>query len=431
MGSKAKKQHEEEPDFYEVLGISRTAPSTEIRKAYYKLALKYHPDRVQKDDDKEKQTAEFQRIGRIYEVLMDSERRKIYDETGMADDNATYFSEERDWATYWRALYKKISLDDIKAFEKNYKGSIMEKEDLKEAYKKAKGDMEEILESVWSTFEDEPRFRKIIDELISLGEVVPYKKYTMETKNSKAARLRRAKAEAKEAEEYARELGLSLSIPSKKKSNEKENHTKTSTTKAKKGKEEEGGIEEVKGGRRSQRLATTKAPSKKRKRNTKIEEDEEEEDEDYMDEQPRTKRRNPKVIDLEDDEEELTKVSKHFSFLLPFSSFELALIHPSFSQYDEEEAEEDPIEVESSDEEDEEDGGGALGQLIVGRKQQREQQFNSLMVSLQSKYGKKGKKTGRRHGHERLPDEPTEEEFLAAQARLAQHQKQRKRNRRS
>merc|ERR1711915_459553 len=65
-------------DYYRILGVSRTATDDEIKKAYRKLALKYHPDKNQAAGAEEK----FKEIGEAYDVLSDSKKKKIYDQYG-------------------------------------------------------------------------------------------------------------------------------------------------------------------------------------------------------------------------------------------------------------------------------------------------------------------------------------------------------------
>ena len=67
-------------DFYDVLGVSKTAKDKEIKTAYRKLAKKYHPDSNPGDEAK----ARFEEISEAYQVLSDSKKRKLYDTYGMA-----------------------------------------------------------------------------------------------------------------------------------------------------------------------------------------------------------------------------------------------------------------------------------------------------------------------------------------------------------
>lgn len=65
-------------DYYEVLGVSKSASADEIKKAYRRLAVKYHPDKEGGDE------AKFKEIGEAYEVLKDQQKRQRYDQFGHA-----------------------------------------------------------------------------------------------------------------------------------------------------------------------------------------------------------------------------------------------------------------------------------------------------------------------------------------------------------
>ena len=70
----------EKRDYYEILGISKNASETEIKKAYRGLAKKYHPD-VNKEPDAE---SKFKEVQEAYEVLSDSDKKAKYDQFGHA-----------------------------------------------------------------------------------------------------------------------------------------------------------------------------------------------------------------------------------------------------------------------------------------------------------------------------------------------------------
>ncbi|KAK8947705.1 hypothetical protein KSP40_PGU015029 [Platanthera guangdongensis] len=66
-------------DYYEILGVSKGATASDIKKAYYGLAKKLHPDTNKEDPDAEKK---FQDVQKAYEVLKDDEKRSVYDQVG-------------------------------------------------------------------------------------------------------------------------------------------------------------------------------------------------------------------------------------------------------------------------------------------------------------------------------------------------------------
>ncbi len=66
-------------DYYDVLGVSKTASADEIKKAYRRLAMKFHPDRNKDDSEAE---AKFKEVKEAYEVLSSSDKRATYDRFG-------------------------------------------------------------------------------------------------------------------------------------------------------------------------------------------------------------------------------------------------------------------------------------------------------------------------------------------------------------
>ena len=66
-----------EKDYYAILGVDKNADDDQLKKAYRKMAVKWHPDKNQ--DKKEKAEAQFKEIGEAYDVLSDKNKRAIYD----------------------------------------------------------------------------------------------------------------------------------------------------------------------------------------------------------------------------------------------------------------------------------------------------------------------------------------------------------------
>lgn len=78
---------ENKRDYYEVLGVDKNASAEDIKKAYRKSAMKYHPDRNPGDKDAEEK---FKEIGEAYEVLSDDQKRSRYDQFGFAGVDPSY-----------------------------------------------------------------------------------------------------------------------------------------------------------------------------------------------------------------------------------------------------------------------------------------------------------------------------------------------------
>lgn len=78
-------------DYYEVLGVDKSASDSDIKSAYRKLALKHHPDR---NPDNKEAEEKFKKISEAYAVLSDNQKRKQYDQFGDSDFHQRYSSDD-------------------------------------------------------------------------------------------------------------------------------------------------------------------------------------------------------------------------------------------------------------------------------------------------------------------------------------------------
>lgn len=154
-------------DPFEILGVTRDSNKQQIRAAYIKLTLKYHPDRPHGDREK------YYKISEAYEKLCN------------------------------RASYEKL---DIEGFEKIYRNSAEEKEEIKNLYIKFRGNICKIIDNmIIGRNEDECRIREYVADLLVKKEVEDYPLFKKKVKDNKK-RLIKLEREAVLAEKMKGEL---------------------------------------------------------------------------------------------------------------------------------------------------------------------------------------------------------------------------------
>jgi DnaJ family protein C protein 9 len=112
-------------DCYKLLQLDKeNATTSDIKKAYRKLALKHHPDKQPVDatkEQKEQANAAFQHLGMAYAVLSDPKRKERYDRTGSMDESE--FEGEKDWNAYFKELWTGVvNSETIEAQKLKYQG---------------------------------------------------------------------------------------------------------------------------------------------------------------------------------------------------------------------------------------------------------------------------------------------------------------------
>lgn len=222
---------DQEVDLYAVLQLKQDASFDDIKKAYRRLALKYHPDKhaTAGDDAKNDASIKFQQIGFAYSILSDEKKRKKYDKTGSTADNLDFSEGEGGWEAYFGDLFDRATRGRLDEMKKEYQGSCIseprayaalmlgrtgsaeETEDLKSAYLENQGSISEIMNFIpHSTHDDETRFISAISRLISKGELPMLPLWESSTKDERArlVRMKASEKEAAEAEQLAKELGV-------------------------------------------------------------------------------------------------------------------------------------------------------------------------------------------------------------------------------
>ena len=141
--------------------FSSLAPS-QLRKAYYKRALEFHPDKQSTTStEQELETAKlkFQAVSLAYAILSNPEQRREYDESGyVGDDDSSHdfgsFGQGYDmWTEYFRGIFGTVTTRDIDQFTLKYKCSEEEQKDVLKYYIQFKGNLKKMLECVMCSSE--------------------------------------------------------------------------------------------------------------------------------------------------------------------------------------------------------------------------------------------------------------------------------------
>ncbi|XP_053663038.1 J domain-containing protein CG6693 [Anopheles marshallii] len=196
-------------NIYELFSVEKNASVQEIKKAYYRLSLQTHPDRVPESDKKEA-TEKFKVLSKLYNILSDKDSRAIYDERGVVDDDD---DASTNWMDMWQQFFKPLTTEDIQNYQKSYIGSETERTDIKRAYLGGKGCINFMMQTVpFMTCEDEPRIAEIVQEMIDQKEVPEYAIFTKEPKDKRNRRHKKYAREAKIAKEVKQQQESTASL---------------------------------------------------------------------------------------------------------------------------------------------------------------------------------------------------------------------------
>lgn len=173
--------------------------------------MKIHPDKNQEDKEA---SEKFNKLHEAYKLLLDDEKRKIYDETGEIDDKLDINIENT--YMYFRHIYPTITKNDIDDFAAKYIDSEMEKEDLIDFYNENSGDLRSLLESIpLSTNEDISRYLDIYEQLFQNKILIKNKNFL----NTKSKIRKITEDDPAEVEEEKKKLNDLVSIIQAKKRN--------------------------------------------------------------------------------------------------------------------------------------------------------------------------------------------------------------------
>jgi len=183
-----------------------------VRLAYGKARPKAYLslDKVQ-HHERDSAHTKFQEIAFAYAILSDERRRRRYDTTGNTSESLQIEDDEFNWSAFFKAQWADaVTVEKLNDFKTTYKYSEEERQDVLATYRSVNGDLDMVFTQVMlsNPLEDEDRFRSIINDAIAAGEIDAHKAFTHESEDKKRRRHRRACGEGREAEEYAKKLGV-------------------------------------------------------------------------------------------------------------------------------------------------------------------------------------------------------------------------------
>ncbi|GKA41548.1 DnaJ homolog subfamily B member 4 [Tanacetum coccineum] len=109
-------------DYYNILNLDKTANDDDLKKAYRKLAMKWHPDK--NPNNKEEAKAKFVQISQAYQVLSDPQKRSLYDQHGEEDIFEEFFgSSVFEFDTTGVGRSARFQSDAGKTFDNKFRGS--------------------------------------------------------------------------------------------------------------------------------------------------------------------------------------------------------------------------------------------------------------------------------------------------------------------
>jgi len=115
---------QESVDLYDILSVRSDAKSEDIKKAYRRLALIYHPDKhnTATVTAKAEASTKFQQVGFAYAVLSDEKRRGRYDRTGRTDEGFELAAGEDGWEAYFEEMFERVTRGKLDEMKKEYQG---------------------------------------------------------------------------------------------------------------------------------------------------------------------------------------------------------------------------------------------------------------------------------------------------------------------